>query len=129
MSGIQPQHTGNIAMMSARARGTALCAWSTAPCMASSSPVWRGMGSRAAGRTHATAGPLSYELISDALEAGQEALSIWDAAGDRRPTTHSLLRNRREQLFAGGLSVGSGEPFFAQPLPKALSASAEGRTS
>jgi len=67
--------------------------------------------------------------MTDALEAGQEALSIWDAAGDRRPTTHSLLRNLREQLFAGGLRVGSGEPFFAQPLPKALSASAEGRTS
>ena len=76
------------------------------------------MGSRAAGRTHATAGQLSYELMTDALEAGQEALSIWDAAGDRRPTTHSLLRNRREQLFAGGLGVGSGEPFFAQPLPR-----------
>jgi hypothetical protein len=38
-----------------------------------------------AGRTHASAGPLSYELMTDALETGQEALSSWDAAGDRRP--------------------------------------------
>ena len=33
-----------IPTMSARARGTAPCAWSTVPSMASSSPVWRGDG-------------------------------------------------------------------------------------
>jgi len=38
--------------------------------------------------------------MTDALEAGQEAPSIWDAAGDRRPgATRSVLRNRREQLL------------------------------
>ena len=34
-------------MTSARARGTAPCAWSTVPSMASSSPVWRGDGIKA----------------------------------------------------------------------------------
>jgi hypothetical protein len=43
-SGIQRRHTDNTPMMSARARGTAPCAWSTVPSMASSSPVWRGDG-------------------------------------------------------------------------------------
>ena len=44
VSGIQRRHTDNTPMLSARARGTAPCAWSTVPSMASSSPVWRGDG-------------------------------------------------------------------------------------
>ena len=44
VSGIECRHTDNIPVLSARAHGTAPCAWSTVPSMASSSPVWRGDG-------------------------------------------------------------------------------------
>jgi hypothetical protein len=44
VSGIERRHTDNTPMLPARARGTAPCAWSTVPSMASSSPVWRGDG-------------------------------------------------------------------------------------
>jgi hypothetical protein len=91
-------------IMSARARvalhralGLRCLAWPRPPGLAG------GWDLGPAGRTHASAGPLSpTNLVTDTLEARQGALSLWDPAGDRFRSreTHRWL-SRRPHSFAG----------------------------
>jgi hypothetical protein len=68
----------------------------------------RGWDLGPAGCTHASAGPLSYELMTDALEAGQEALSIWDAAGDRFRSSENYRWLSRLHWSAGHRDLAFG---------------------
>jgi hypothetical protein len=71
-------------------------------------PVWRGMGSRPR-RTHSRLGGAAVvlTLITDPLEARHEALTIWDAAGDREWLALAGYRGLTRGRHAGPMPVPS----------------------